>query len=62
LIINARELATLPKTPQDWLATDSFLHWVMAMVAQVYMPDDVLVKVDRAAMANSLETLLPILI
>lgn len=48
-------------SPQDWPQTDSFEHWMMAMDAGQYMSDDILVKVDRAAMANSLETRVPLL-
>lgn len=40
---------------------DSFEHWMMAIDASQYMTDDILVKVDRAAMANSLETRVPLL-
>lgn len=42
-------------------ARDDFEHWMMATDARQYLLDDVLVKVDRAAMANSLETRVPFL-
>lgn len=61
LVIGAHEPATLLNTPDAWPATDCFEHWMMAMDAQTYMTDDILVKVDRAAMANSLETRVPML-
>lgn len=61
VVINAREPSTLLTTPFEWPNTDSFESWMMAMDAQTYMVDDILVKVDRAAMANSLETRVPLL-
>lgn len=61
VVIGATEPPTQLNTPQAWPETDSFEHWMMAMDAQSYMADDILVKVDRAAMANSLETRVPML-
>ncbi|XOB99854.1 asparagine synthase (glutamine-hydrolyzing) [Pseudomonadota bacterium DY0742] len=61
LVIGASEPATMLNMPQAWPATDCFEHWMMAMDAQTYMADDILVKLDRAAMANSLETRAPML-
>ena len=61
IVIDAREPVTLLTDPGAWPHTDSLAHWMMAMDAQSYLPDDILVKVDRAAMANSLETRVPML-
>lgn len=61
IVIGAYEPSTLASTYNAWPKTDSFEHTMMAIDAQTYMTDDILVKVDRAAMANSLETRVPFL-
>lgn len=61
LIVGGQTLPTLINGSDSWPKTDSFEHWMMAIDAGQYMPDDILVKVDRAAMANSLETRVPLL-
>lgn len=61
VVLGAQEPPTLLTTPDAWPPTDNLAQWMMAMDAQTYLPDDILVKVDRAAMANSLETRVPML-
>lgn len=61
VVIGAKEPLTLITDKNAWPQTDSFQHAMMAVDAQTYMTDDILVKVDRAAMANSLETRVPML-
>ena len=61
LVIGGSEYPTLINSTAQWPKVDSFEHWMMAMDAGQYMTDDILVKVDRAAMANSLETRVPLL-
>lgn len=61
VVLGSHEPMTLLNSPAVQFPTDSFVHWMMAMDAQTYMVDDVLTKVDRAAMSNSLETRVPLL-
>lgn len=60
-VVGATEPPTRLTTPSEWPATDCFEHWMMALDARTYLPDDILVKVDRAAMASSLESRVPML-
>lgn len=61
VVIGATEPKTLVTDPEEWLDTDDLEHWMMALDSRTYLPDDILVKVDRAAMAHSLETRVPFL-
>ncbi|MAM00602.1 asparagine synthase (glutamine-hydrolyzing) [Hydrocarboniclastica marina] len=61
VVKGADVLPTFMSSPTEWPVTDSFESWMMAIDTAQYMTDDILVKVDRAAMANSLETRVPLL-
>nr|WP_199046092.1 asparagine synthase (glutamine-hydrolyzing) [Dyella sp. ASV24] len=61
VVAGSHEPATVLTNPAAWPRTDDLAQWMMAMDAQSYLPDDILVKVDRSAMANSLETRVPML-
>lgn len=47
--------------PGSWPSVDDFYHRMMALDTVSYLPDDVLVKIDRAAMAVSLEPRAPMM-
>lgn len=47
--------------PGRWPEVPDFAERMMAVDTLTYLPDDILVKVDRAAMAASLETRIPFL-
>lgn len=61
VVINANNIPTTIEKSTHLYQRGSFEQWMMAVEAQQYMIDDVLVKVDRAAMANSLEVRVPML-
>lgn len=61
LVLGAREPPTVLTESACQPATDHFLHQMMALDLLTYLPDDILAKVDRAAMGVSLETRVPML-
>lgn len=61
IVIKAREPATSLTDRHRWAQLPEFEQRMMYLDAVSYLPDDILVKVDRAAMAVSLETRVPFL-
>ncbi len=61
VVLGATEPATVMTTPDLQPRTDGFIHRMMALDTLAFLPDDILVKVDRAAMGVSLETRVPLL-
>lgn len=60
-VLGGRELATLDHDRLVGAGEMNFQEWMMYADSQTYMMDDILTKVDRAAMAVSLETRVPFL-
>ncbi len=63
-INNEKILNNIDKNYEEvfkWFESDFFEHTMMAVDTLNYLPNDLLVKTDRAAMANSLETRMPLL-
>jgi asparagine synthase (glutamine-hydrolysing) len=60
-VIGARDPANALTESAGWPAQESFDERMMYLDQVSYMPDDILTKVDRAAMAVSLETRVPML-
>jgi asparagine synthase (glutamine-hydrolysing) len=61
LVLNSTEPETIVTHPPEWLDRLDFAEQMMYLDAMSYLPDDILVKVDRAAMAVSLESRVPFL-
>lgn len=61
VVIGGVEPSTVLTDPACQPETDHFVHQMMALDMLSYLPDDILCKVDRAAMGVSLETRVPML-
>jgi len=61
LVHGGSEYPAAAGDPALWLAGGNLAEQMMLLDAATYLPDDILVKVDRAAMAVSLETRIPML-
>jgi len=61
VVIGSREPATVLTNSRQWEDMPDFESCMMYLDQMTYLPDDILVKVDRAAMGVSLETRVPLL-
>jgi asparagine synthase (glutamine-hydrolysing) len=61
LVLGSKPLPTLLMKDDDWVQARDFIHRMMYLDLVMYLPDDILVKVDRASMGVSLETRAPYL-
>jgi asparagine synthase (glutamine-hydrolysing) len=61
IVLNSKEPETVVNEPKLWLDCKTQEYRMMYLDLITYLPDDILVKVDRAAMAVSLETRVPFL-
>ncbi len=59
--LDATEPSTLLNDPAAWPKLASFAEWMMYLDTLTYLPDDILVKLDRASMGVSLEARAPLL-
>lgn len=61
VVLNAQEPKTILTDKKQWADLPDFVLRMMFLDLVTYLPDDILVKVDRAAMGVSLETRVPYL-
>jgi asparagine synthase (glutamine-hydrolysing) len=61
IVLNGTEPQTIVTHPPGWIDKLDLAEQMMYLDTMSYLPDDILVKVDRAAMAVSLESRVPFL-
>ena len=61
IVIGGAESGSAGNDATLWQAVKAFEHQMMLLDTASYLPDDILTKVDRAAMGVSLETRVPLL-
>lgn len=61
IVHGAKEKLTALTDKSGWAKLNDFVHVMMYLDTVMYLPDDILVKVDRAAMGVSLESRVPLL-
>jgi asparagine synthase (glutamine-hydrolysing) len=61
LVPGATEAGAVFSAPNRWSALPNYISQMQALDIVTYLPDDILVKVDRASMAVSLEARVPLL-
>jgi len=61
VVRGSREPRTVLTQPERWPTVEGLLPWMMYTDLVSYLPDDILVKVDRASMGVSLESRAPYL-
>ncbi len=61
VVIDGKEPQTIFNTQQHWAALPDFTQWMMYLDTETYLPDDILVKLDRASMGVGLEGRIPLL-
>jgi asparagine synthase (glutamine-hydrolysing) len=60
-LLNVKEPLTVVSDKQQWAKLPDLTQWMMYLDLVTYLPDDILVKVDRASMGVSLESRVPLL-
>ncbi len=61
MVVGAGPTVSMASRSSEWPALDGITEQMLWLDLVSYLPDDILTKLDRAAMATSLETRVPIL-